>query len=73
VSEDTLLRKLAKEEVEKRKKQPMPKMVYIHVQLPIQMYRVLQVYCERRGLKLGEVVRRALDMYLDYEHERGRI
>jgi predicted solute-binding protein len=73
VSEDTLLRRLAKEEVEKRKKQPMPKMVYIHVQLPIQMYRVLQVYCERRGLKMGEVVRRALDMYFDHEREKGRL
>jgi hypothetical protein len=73
MSEDTLLKKLAKEEVEKRKKQPMPKMVYIHILLPIQMYRVLQTYCERRGLKIGEVVRRALDMYFDYERERGRV
>jgi Arc/MetJ-type ribon-helix-helix transcriptional regulator len=63
----------AKEELEKKKKKAMPSKVMISIRLPVQMYRILRVYCERRGLSASEVIRRALDMYFDYERERGRV
>jgi predicted DNA-binding ribbon-helix-helix protein len=73
VSETKLLAQKAKEELEKRKKKATPSKVIVSVRLPVSMYRILRVYCERRGLSTSEVIRRALDMYFDYEREKGRI
>ena len=47
--------------------------VYIHVIVPRPLYDLLAEYCRKRGLKKGEVVRRALDEFFSRERERGNI
>jgi len=73
VSERRLLRELERREQEKKKGKEMPHFVYLHVQITVQQAHLLELYCQRRGLKKGEVVRRALDEFFVRERARGNI
>jgi len=73
MSERRLLKELEREERRKKEKDFRTQKVYLHVLISGQMARLLETYCRLRGLKKGEVVRRALDEFFTRERKRGHI